>query len=727
MNGWIVSASLLISGVLLLRRFFRRKISPRLQYALWLIVLLRLLVPFSLGESRVGFANMAPDEGIYPVYGLAAETAAPDKDMEYSEPGYKDTETKSKHNNIYNNINYVNIAELVYAVGAVLVLLCFALSNTAFYARLRKERRKLNVDFCLPVYEVQSLDSPCLFGIMKPAVYILPENREDENKLYHILVHENMHYRQLDHIWAVGRLLCLALHWYNPLVWAAAAASKRDGELACDEAALKFLGETERFDYGRTILSLSFIRQPGILSAGISMSGSKRGLRERIRFVAEKPKTAMPAVALSILAAVLLLWCSFSGAIKTELQAAGEKYSDSYLSEDGKVRISIGFELPEIPEAMDNILLEYGEFKIDDGKRLAGAVFDDSPLLDFRDKSPDREYLEMYIAACEALLADEARLERVIYGDSSVSDKRAWLEDKLSEARQLHATAASVAERGIMQWEYGEDSSVSEIYALHPDSGSIEYRALSIDGMAERDGYDYSFIMVDRSDDNRQLKSISAFICPYTSGGVYYAYLMDELLSKEAPDEKALELAMTEAQKLVAAISDEQWQLELDMVLRYQNCGYILRIIAVRCYDFCPVLSSGRSVYQNNEEIEMEFSSDGRLLSLQYHNPSRLKSCETDALPLIGAEEALSKLKDYLQSREADSYSGLPDGVESFELKLENAGLYYMREALPDGTFRLVPVLFYDGKLCWSDEDMNYETLLFLSQNAVDGSIIYAG
>jgi len=405
-----------------------------------------------------------------------------------------------------------------------------------------------------------------------------------------------------------------------------------------------------------------------------------------------------------------------------------EKLADNvYLSEDGKVLISLGFDLPELPKAMDSILLENGGFKIDDGKRLAGAVFGDSPLIDFRDKSPDREYLEKYIAACEELLSDEARLERVIYGDSSVSDKRAWLEDKLSEARQLHAAAASVSERGKMQWEYGQDSSVSEIYALYPSSGNIEYRALSIDGMAERDGYDYSFIMADRSDDNRQYKGISAFICPYTTSGIYYTYLMDELLSKENPNEKALELAMTEAQKLVSAISDEQWQLELDMVLSHQNCGYILRIIAVRCYDSCPVRSSGRSVYQNNEEIEMEFSSDGRLLSLQYHNPSRLKSRETDALPLISAEEALSKLKDYLQSIEADSYTGLPYGIESSELRLENAGLYYMREALSDGTFRLVPVLCYDGKHFWSDENMNYEALFFLTQNAVDGSIIYAG
>ena len=57
------------------------------------------------------------------------------------------------------------------------------------------------------------------------------------------------------------RLAALALHWYNPLVWAAAILSKRDAELACDEAVLRLLGEAERQSYGETLISLS-IPQP---------------------------------------------------------------------------------------------------------------------------------------------------------------------------------------------------------------------------------------------------------------------------------------------------------------------------------------------------------------------------------------------------------------------------------------------------------------------------------
>ena len=65
------------------------------------------------------------------------------------------------------------------------------------------------------------------------------------------LAHELTHYRHLDHIWSLVRLVCLALWWFHPLVWAAAWLSRRDGELACDEGVLERLGSEHRLPYGR--------------------------------------------------------------------------------------------------------------------------------------------------------------------------------------------------------------------------------------------------------------------------------------------------------------------------------------------------------------------------------------------------------------------------------------------------------------------------------------------
>ena len=69
-----------------------------------------------------------------------------------------------------------------------------------------------------------------------------------------MLTHELTHYRHLDHLWSVLRGVALAVHWWNPLVWLAAACSRRDGELACDEGALRRLGDNERIPYGEALL-----------------------------------------------------------------------------------------------------------------------------------------------------------------------------------------------------------------------------------------------------------------------------------------------------------------------------------------------------------------------------------------------------------------------------------------------------------------------------------------
>lgn len=77
---------------------------------------------------------------------------------------------------------------------------------------------------------------------------------EDPESLHYILCHESVHYRHRDHFWSLARAICLCLHWYNPFVWLAASLSRQDGELACDEETVQWLGESKRLDYGMALL-----------------------------------------------------------------------------------------------------------------------------------------------------------------------------------------------------------------------------------------------------------------------------------------------------------------------------------------------------------------------------------------------------------------------------------------------------------------------------------------
>ena len=99
--------------------------------------------------------------------------------------------------------------------------------------------------------------SPCLFGFFRPVIYLTEECAQDMQLLHHCAEHEYTHYLHRDHIWALLRGVCLALHWFDPLVWWAAALSRTDAELFCDEATIRRLGEDARADYGRSLIRMT--------------------------------------------------------------------------------------------------------------------------------------------------------------------------------------------------------------------------------------------------------------------------------------------------------------------------------------------------------------------------------------------------------------------------------------------------------------------------------------
>lgn len=175
-----------------------------------------------------------------------------------------------------------------------------------------------------PVYVCGGLPSPYLFGLLRPAIYLTPAAAAGSpGSLRHVIAHEETHAKHLDPLWSLLRCVCLAVYWFNPLVWVAAAASKTDCELACDEGTLRRLGEAERLSYGQTLLSLVPVRRRlanPLLSATTMMSG-KRRLKDRITRIAEKRKTFAAAVLIVVMLSAVVCVCTFTAA-KNTLDAA---------------------------------------------------------------------------------------------------------------------------------------------------------------------------------------------------------------------------------------------------------------------------------------------------------------------------------------------------------------------------------------------------------------------
>ena len=340
MIEWAMTSSVLILVVLVLRRVWMGKISLRLQYGFWALVLVRLLLPITFGGTAWSVLNLA--EFFLPVeeHSLVSRTEGTDQmtpELSIVEPNdtldpqisvvEPDASFSSELPQMESSVaadpgfwerNTVEQGiAILWVVGAAGLGLWFVWVNIRFAGKLRCNRVSLPVENCpLPVYVTKVAQTPCLFGLLHPSIYVTEEAAANETVLRHSLAHELTHYRHGDHLWAALRGLCLALHWYNPLVWLAAALSRQDGELCCDEATVKRLGEGERAAYGRTLLTVTCQGRDNPLLTATSMTGS--GIKERIVLLAKRPKTTAHALAVVVLLAAAAVGCTFTGAQETE-------------------------------------------------------------------------------------------------------------------------------------------------------------------------------------------------------------------------------------------------------------------------------------------------------------------------------------------------------------------------------------------------------------------------
>lgn len=368
LTQWAFTSSALILIVLAVRVLFRNKLSARLRYALWGVVLLRLLIPFqvelpaSVSDSvPLLVSNAVPEVGQWekrtiPVFPERSKPVAEfDLDIETTlEPGeilsYSDKaggQQRSADGETIIWYRYLlspeQIVLALWLAGAVLTGTVILLSNLRFTLRLRKRRERLeDIDSPVPVYTAEGLPSPCLFGVLRPAVYVTPQAAEEPDTLRHVLAHELTHHAHKDHLWSLLRCLALALHWYDPLVWLAVVLSKQDGELACDEGAVARLGEAERIPYGRTLVDMvaaRSLRPADLLSCSTAMTGGGKSVKQRVAQLVKKPETVKIALFAAVALVALAVVFTFAG--RKDGPASPEL--DRFLSElESAQRIGIG-------------------------------------------------------------------------------------------------------------------------------------------------------------------------------------------------------------------------------------------------------------------------------------------------------------------------------------------------------------------------------------------------
>ena len=393
MMEWILSSSVLILVVLLIRRLTLGRISMRLRYALWALVLVRLLVPFSFGSTPVSIMNTAQQVPVIQdaqvLHDIGHIEHAPSGAVEgYHQSDYSadfptviaQNKSEEEFSRMTTVLNLRDVLIPLWKTGVLVLFATFLLANLQFRRTLRKTRRRLEADLPLPVYVTDSVETPCLLGLIRPTVYVTPEVASDPQALHYALEHELTHFYQGDFVWAVLRCVCLCLHWFNPLVWLAVKLSRQDAELSCDEGTIRRLGESHRVAYGNTLIDLTCTqrRPTEMLYAATTMTGSKKSIRERVTFIARKPRNLALAVVIVALVTAVAVGCTFTGADKPaeEPEAApvpltAEELSffqENYFSSGYSVANQFLTSLYTAPEKIDLFELFYN------GTSLPGAM-----------------------------------------------------------------------------------------------------------------------------------------------------------------------------------------------------------------------------------------------------------------------------------------------------------------------------------------------------------------
>lgn len=333
MREAIITSSILIVCIALLRRLCKGKISAGVQYALWLIVAVRLMMPgitavfpHILPESDFSIMNMAdklekslqnlikPLEMENTQVRFVTDNFTFDELPFLGETGADGPTAVFVAGHVTWTWTWIDWLKGIWYCGMVAAGIWMIMVNIRFFHKLKIDRiRYEKDDFKLSVYTAKNLPSPCLYGLPgRQSIYLPEDVIGDEEKIKHILAHEYCHYKHGDVFWSALRCILLTVYWFHPLVWLAAVLSKQDCELACDEAVIKLLGEEERIAYGKTLVSLVTrkTKASDMMCAATTMTGGAENMKERVKRIAEKPHRL--AVVLIICVAVVGLAAAFT-------------------------------------------------------------------------------------------------------------------------------------------------------------------------------------------------------------------------------------------------------------------------------------------------------------------------------------------------------------------------------------------------------------------------------
>lgn len=354
-----ISASWLILAVLVLRVVLKK--APKwVMPLLWGVVALRLVCLFSIESalSLIPSAETIPSE-------IVTETREPVL-YEQATLDIVTNPTLPSAAEVHVGVSRQQ-AQVDFNIYSVLWLAGMAALLVHALVSAGKLKRKLATAILLRdnIYESEFVDSPFVFGVVKPNIY-LPMHM-DEGTAAYVIAHEHAHLARRDHWWKVLGYLVLALHWFNPLVWVAYILFCRDIELACDEKVVKGLDGAARADYSQALLSCA---APKRAVAACPLAFGEGNIKMRVKSALHYKKPAFWVAAAAVLAVVIMAVCfltnprSERGSLvwAQKLNAADVASIELYVPAEGEARQYKKLDTEEMAQAVELINSSRGTY-----------------------------------------------------------------------------------------------------------------------------------------------------------------------------------------------------------------------------------------------------------------------------------------------------------------------------------------------------------------------------
>ncbi len=328
-----IMASILAGGILLVKAIFRKKMSARLHYSIWFVLIIRLLLPFSV-KVPLNIPNFTLEPNQEITSSVTEKTGLQD---------YITPLIKSDHANIKNPMSSevskpqlavnesvkpaysYNVVTILWLAGMVVVLPYMLTVNTIQLFKLKKQlvcqdqniinilelcKSQLNIRRKIIVYFNTRLESPAVYGSFRPKI-IIPRDaisKLSAEELKYIFMHELSHIRRKDLIMNVIIAVIHVFHWFNPVIWFSFHKMKQDCEIACDASVLSLLSSDEKKKYGHTIINMFQLLSQTSWIPGTLGFASKYSSR-RISMISSFKKTSVIWI-LIVLLTTLFMGCS---------------------------------------------------------------------------------------------------------------------------------------------------------------------------------------------------------------------------------------------------------------------------------------------------------------------------------------------------------------------------------------------------------------------------------